>query len=223
MGRNVFVSYKYADDDVQPIGYGYSSTVRDYVTKLEEYLGANGHAYFGEHEGEDLSNLSEDQIYEHLKDKIFPTSVTIVLISPKMKEEGKYDKSQWIPWEIYYSLKEVTRSGYKSRRNGVIAVVLPDKNGSYSYALEQKYCCMTPCIKHHTDKLFTILKKNMFNRINGEKRICDQKDTVWSGECSYIPMVKWCDFVSNLDYMIERAEQIKENAESYNLHIDVNQ
>jgi len=223
MGRNVFVSYKYADDNVQPIGYCTSSTARNYVTKLEEYLGDNGHAYFGEREGDDLSNLTDDQIYEHLKDKIFPTSCTIVLISPNMKESGRLDKSQWIPWEIYYSLRETSREGYTSRRNGVLAVVLPDRNGSYNYALEKLHCCFNSCIKHHTDSLFTILRKNMFNKINGDKRVCENQDTVWSGDCSYIPMIKWSDFVTNLNYFIEKAESIKDNADSYRLHISVNQ
>lgn len=219
MGRNVFVSYKYADSNVLPIGGSATSTARDYVTKLEEYLGANGHAYYGEHEGEDLSDLTDDQIYEHLKDKIFPTSCTVVLISPNMKEHNRYDKSQWIPWEIYYSLREITREDKTSHRNGIIAVVLPDRNGSYSYALEDKHCCISSCVTYHTNNLFTILKKNMFNLKDGVKRTCANNDTIWYGEHSYIPMVKWCDFVSKLDYMIERAEKIKDNAEVYDLQL----
>lgn len=221
MGRNVFVSYKYADSNVAPIGHAYYSTARDYVNYLEDLLTSNDHAYYGEREGEDLSYLTEDQIYEKLKDRIFPTSCTIVLISPEMRDQGKKDRYQWIPWEIYYSLRETTRANYTSRRNGILAVVLPDRNGNYNYALEDKRCCFTPCIKHHTEKLFTILKENMFNRINGDKRICYQNDTVWNGECSYIPMVKWCDFATNVDYFIEKAESIKDNAEAYDLHISV--
>ena len=53
-----------------------------------------------------------------------------------MKEYGKYDKSQWIPWEIYYSLRETVRSDRKSHRNAILAVVLPDKQGNYEYALK---------------------------------------------------------------------------------------
>lgn len=222
MGRNVFVSYKYADSSVAPTSQPKHYTVRDYVTVLESLLSENDHAYYGEKDGENLSNLSEDQIYEKLKDRIFYTSCTIVLISPEMREQGKEDKDQWIPWEIYYSLRETTRENSTSRRNGFIAIVLPDKNGSYNYALENKYCCGTNCVLHHTDNLFTILRKNMFNKINGEKSYCYQNGTVWSGECSYIPMVKWCDFVENLDYFIEKAEARKDNAESYNLHVSVN-
>ena len=40
-----------------------------------------------------------------------------------MKEYGKYDKSQWIPWEICYSLRETVRGDWKSHRNAILAVV----------------------------------------------------------------------------------------------------
>lgn len=38
MGRKIFVSYKYADDDVENLKRNENSTVRDYVTKFEEKL-----------------------------------------------------------------------------------------------------------------------------------------------------------------------------------------
>ena len=221
MGRNVFVSYKYSDSSVAPTSNPKHNTARDYVTVLESFLSENDHAYFGEHDGEDLSGLTEDQIYEKLKDRIFYTSCTIVLISPNMREQDKEDKDQWIPWEVYYSLRETTRENTTSRRNGIIAVVLPDKNGNYDYALQSMYCCYQNCVRHLTDNLFTILKKNMFNRINGEKTFCSQNGTVWSGECSYIPMVKWRDFVKNMNYYIEKAEARKDEAASYDLYVSV--
>ena len=223
MGRNVFVSYKFADRNVAPLGYSYSSSVRDYVNQLEVILAENGHAYYGEHEDEDLSWWTDNQIYERLKNKIFPTSCTIVLISPNMREYGRKDRSQWIPWEIYYSLRETTRSDYTSRRNGILAVVLPDRNGSYEYAIQTGTCCSTPCTKLMTDNFFNILKYNMFNRKSGCDRICIHYGQVWDGEPSYIPMVKWSDFVSDVNSQIERVEKIRDKADEYNLHIDVDQ
>lgn len=59
MGRNVFVSYKYADSSVQQItNSGYETTVRDYVDVLSNILDQTDGFYFrGENDGEDLSNL----------------------------------------------------------------------------------------------------------------------------------------------------------------------
>ena len=96
-----------------------------------------------------MSDRSESYIWEHLKDKIYDSSVTIVLISPNMRERGKWQRSQWIPWEIAYSLRETQRSDYTSHNNAILAVILPDKNGSYNY--------------YRKDNLFPILKDNIDN------------------------------------------------------------
>lgn len=136
MARKVFVSYKYADSDVYRLSStSYYTTVRDYVTYFENRVSNNGVAYFkGEHDGENLSYLSEDGIWEKLKDKIYDSSVTVVFISPNMREAYKHDKQQWIPWEISFSLREQTRNGRVSHANSLLFVVLPDRNGSYLYA-----------------------------------------------------------------------------------------
>lgn len=41
--------------------------MRDYVDQLASYLDASDNVYKGERDGEDLSYLSEDQIWERLK------------------------------------------------------------------------------------------------------------------------------------------------------------
>lgn len=38
MGKKIFVSYKYGDDQVENLSYYENSTVRDYVTKFEDVL-----------------------------------------------------------------------------------------------------------------------------------------------------------------------------------------
>lgn len=152
MGRKIFVSYKYWDHDVYPVtSFGYHKPkVRDYVSWLEDkFRNRTEHYYKGESDNEDLSNRTDAYIWDKLKDKIFDSSLTIVLISPNMKEPYKWESSQWIPWEISYSLRLTPRSSYTSQRNAILAVVLPDHNNSYDY--------------YRNLRLFTILQTNISN------------------------------------------------------------
>lgn len=225
MTYNVFVSYKYADTAVRQI-WGHNPTkVRHYVDEIENLLAADDHIYYGEHDGEDLSDWTDEQIWEELKDRIYPTTCTIVLISPNMKDPNRYDKSQWIPWEISYSLRETTRGDRTSKRNAVLAVVLPDVNGNYDYVLTHNNCygCQSKCITYHRDWMFTILKENMFNRKNPDKTECQNLSTIWYGECSYIPFVTWDYFKNNVSKCIDRVEKIKDDVDNYELHLSVNQ
>lgn len=138
--NNVFVSYKYYDSDVKSLGNGIS-TVRDYVNCVERLFDKSEKVYYcGERDGDDQSDFSEDIIRRHLSDKIFYTTVTVVLISPNMYDRSRPENMQWIPWEISYSLKETRRESGKSHMNAVLAVVLPDRNGKYDYAVEQCGC-----------------------------------------------------------------------------------
>lgn len=223
MGKKIFVSYKYADDHVENLSICENSKVRDYVTKFEEALDPTDHIYKGESDGEDLSTLSEDTIWEKLKDRIYDSSITIVFISPKMKDWWTTEENQWIPWEVSYSLKEISRRNKNedpvtSRSNAMIAVVLPDETGSYAYYLEAKNCCDSGCTMHYTDKLFSIIRKNKFNLKNAPKKVCDSGSTIWySGRESYIEAVKWKDFIVNYATYINRAYERQDDIDSYDI------
>ena len=150
MGRKVFVSYKYRDNDVKELpGVSQPTWPCDYVEYIKNHVLAEDDVYKGENSDEDISNWSEDAIWNHLKSKIYDSTITIVLISPNMKEPGMWQRSQWIPWEISFSLRETTRNNRTSHRNAILAIVLPDKKGLYNYYDEAG--------------LFPILRQNITN------------------------------------------------------------
>ena len=224
MGKKIFVSYKYADARVQHLDHMpwyETTTVRHYVDVLQSKLNAEDHINKGEDDGEDLSDFADETIWSKLRNKIYDSSVTIVLISPVMKEIWKSEKDQWIPWEISYSLRETTRSDRTSRRNGMLAVVLPDENGSYNYAIERKNCCPTGCNYCHTNKLFWILRENMFNQYQKDRLDCSQGDVVYNGWPSYIHLVRWEDFIGSINYWVSKAEEIQNHKEDYDIKVNM--
>lgn len=226
MGHKIFVSYKYADSDVRRITNNWypTDTVRTYVDKLEEYISrVSEHIYKGETDGEDLSSLSEDAIWNKLKDRIYDSTLTIVIISKGMRNRYLRDRDQWIPWEISYSLKEVSRKNISgnmvtSSSNAMLAIILPDRNGSYEYFTYNKSCCSNPCRYLKTDFLFEIMRKNMFNIKSVDSKMCNDGSTVYFGDSSYISSVKWDDFIKEPETYIDKAYDIQSKIEKYNVY-----
>lgn len=227
MGRNVFVSYKYSDSLVQDldlyesVGFGVYrfnrkivTTARHYVDKLAEKLEKEDHIYKGEADDESMESLEDSTIGSKLGDKIFYSSVTIVLISKGMKNLSLPEKDQWIPWEISYSLKQQDRQGQKSKTNGVIAVVLPDEYGRYEYFITHDSECN--CRMLNTGILFEILRVNMFNVKNPNRSVCNGK-WIYNGDYSYIDSVKWEDFINSPSTFIDKAIEIRDRKEEYEL------
>ncbi len=224
MGKKVFVSYKYADNKVRPVDRGSllanltPTTARDYVNILQSAITDGVHTYKGEEDGNDLSEFSDDTIETELKRKIQDSSVTIVLVSKGMK--GYEDEAdQWIPWEISYSLKEIAAADRTSRPNGLLAVILPDENGSYSYYLDECSHCDTRT--HKTNTLFEVLRNNMFNLKNSETYASTcfmQHGQVYSGmDHSYAYQVKWDDFMADHELYIDHAATLRDNIENYDI------
>lgn len=228
MGYKIFVSYKFNDATVYPLKSYYeelnhSTTARSYVDELEKLFDKSNDIYKGESDGEDLSYLSEDEIWERLKDRIFDSSVTIVLISLNMKVPYVTESSQWIPWEISFSLKETTRNDKTSHSNAILGIILPDKNNEYFYMKNfcGNYYCNTHCIEYNSQKLFSIINKNLWNKLNPQKVMCDRFGSASVGDCSYITMATWDEFNQKPFVYINEAVRRKENIVDYNICKDV--
>jgi hypothetical protein len=73
MARNVFVSYKYADENVQHLFGHFPTKARHYVDEIEKLLAAEDHIFFGEHDGEDLSDCVyfTPKVYQYFNPKVY--------------------------------------------------------------------------------------------------------------------------------------------------------
>lgn len=87
MAHKTFISYKYSE-------------ARDLRDKIIAAMGDDAIYYNGENGfSPNKSDDSDNVIWNYLKDMIWPTTVTIVILSPNMK------LSSWIPDEIAYPCK----------------------------------------------------------------------------------------------------------------------
>ena len=194
MRKKIFISYKYADslvDKLPNVPFFEETTVRNYVDEIQEMIDEGDHINKGENDDEDMSSLADSTIGSKLGDKIFDSTVTLILISKGMKT-NEPEKEQWIPWEVSYSLREQSRQEQNSKTNAILALVLPDENGSYEYFITHNTECGSRTL--NTSILFDILKSNMFNIKNPDTSECNGK-TLYNGYSSYIHSVKWSEFL----------------------------
>jgi hypothetical protein len=216
----VFVSYKYDDGNVAPLPLLTDTKVRDYVDVLQKKLESTHHINKGENDGEDLSSFKDETIASKLRDKIYDSSITVVMVSAGMVDDSLPEDDQWIPWEISYSLKEVTRSDRTSRTNGMLAVILPDAQGCYGHFVSVN-SCPGGCSSWHKDSKFDIIGRNMFNRKVPnfiQCPHCSPAKIIHSNvDHSFIHPVLWSDFISNTDVCLGVAERIRQNIGDYNL------
>lgn len=227
MSNKIFVSYKYYDVNVyqnpdldkipnpSPFVYDEKVTPRSYLNYLSRVLSDYAVEKW-EKDDEDLSEFKEETIASKLKDKIYDSTITIVLISPKMNDFYKNESDQWIPWEVSYSLKEITRNGRTSKTNAMIAVVLPDLQNRYDYCIEETTCCTS--LKFSS--FFSIIGNNFFNKKNADSYECSEcGGTHFRGlDSHYFVYAKWNEFIVNPKQYINEALMHQNNISEYNLH-----
>lgn len=178
MAHKTFISYKYSE----------AQSLRDNIIKV---LGDDAKYYQGEtSDSLDLTDTSTENIKKNLKDMMFDTSVTIVIISPKMKE------SNWIDWEIEYCLKKISRKDRTSQRNGVVGVIMKS-NGGYDW-FKQIQTNSDGCRvrTYKTEKVFDIINNNRFNQ-HPQQYSCNICKCIDALTGSYIAFVEEDDFLKN--------------------------
>ncbi len=199
MARETFIAYKYSE----------AQGLRDEIIKK---LGDDASYYQGETaDSPDLTDTTVENIKENLKDMIFGTSVSIVIVSPSIK------KSKWVDWEIEYSLKEYKRGNTTSRTNGIVGVVMK-VNGSYDWLLSS-YQNPDGCTNRSIDNslLYDIITSNRFNLTTDNKYSCPTCKTYDQLNGSYISLIEQDRFLNSPKHFIENAYEKSQNINNYNL------
>lgn len=197
MAKKTFISYKFSE-------------AQDTRDKIIEALGEDAEFYMGEtSDSLDLSDEKAEAIKEVLKDMIHGTSVTMVVVSPEMLQ------SNWIDWEIKYSLRETTRKDKTSRRNGVVGIIQKIDDG-YDWLTSQNHCDHNGKKNsyHDNSKMHTVIHANRFNQKPVEY-ICDSCKTVDRLLGSYISLVPEDDFLEDPSKYIDNAWDKSQNLDGY--------
>lgn len=199
MARKTFISYKHSE----------SQDLRDKIIKSP---GEDASYYQGETvDSPDLTDTSTENIKENLKDMMYNTSVTIVIISPNVKQ------SKWIDQELEYCLKRISRKNRKSQTNGIVAVI-QKVNGGYSWFktsnIQSDGCRST---SYSTTLVYDIINKNRFNQ-NPKQYFCETCKIVLEATASYISYVDEETFLNDPETHIENAfDKSEVSDENYDL------
>lgn len=199
MAHKTFISYKFSE----------AQNLRDDII---EALGEDATYYKGEtSDSPDLTDTSTENIKSKLKDMMYDTSVTIVIISPNIKQ------SKWIDWEIEYCLKNITRKNRTSHTNGVVGVIMK-YNGGYNWfkkTSNQDDGCSSS--SYEDSKVYNIINNNRSNQ-NPKVYSCDICKTIDALKGSYIAYVEEETFLANPEKYIDNAYEKSENdAKGYDI------
>lgn len=188
MAHKTFIAYKYSE----------ARGLRDDIL---EVLGDDAQFYMGEtSDSPDLTDTTTENIKRNLRDMIYSTSVTIVIVSPNMQ------RSKWIDWEIEYYLKEIARHDRVSRANGIVGVVAKS-GGDYDW-LVSRHKGNDGCTYRvfEEGKLYDIINANRFN-CSDPSYTCSTCHTVDRLSGSYISLINQDTFLAEPDKYIENAAE----------------
>lgn len=193
MAHKTFISYKYSEarglrDKI------INALPRDYA---QYYMGETS-------DSPDMGDEKTERIKTYLKNMMWGTSVTVVIISPNMKQ------SKWIDWEIEYTLKHITRKERTSHINGLVGVIMK-VNGGYDWFINHlTNCHNSPVVNYRNNYLYDIISKNHFNS-NPPQWHCEQCKTYDWLNGSYMEYVEEESFLANPQYYIDNAYNKSEN------------
>lgn len=198
MAHKTFISYKYSE----------ACGLRDRIINA---LGDDAIYYRGEtSDSPDLTDYTTETIKTNLKQMIFDTSVTIVVVSPHMKE------SEWIDWEIEYSLRNYSHDGTTSRTNGLVGVIMKYAGG-YDWIKT-----MTVQPDGHTSTsfngvyLYDIINENRCNQ-EPKEYFCEKCGTIDWLTGSYMSLIDEDDFLSDPSRFIDNAYDKSQKVWNYNI------
>lgn len=199
MAHKTFISYKYSE----------AQGLRD---RIIESLGEDATYYRGEtSDSPDLTDTSTANIKKNLCDMMFDTSVTIVIISPHMKE------SRWIDWEIEYCLRKYSRKNRTSHTNGIVGVIMK-VDGSYDwfkYQIKNEDGCTVS--RYREELVYPIINNNRFNQ-DPVIYSCDKCQCVDYLYGSYIAFVEEEKFLkSPHDFINNAYDKSEKDAEGYKI------
>lgn len=199
MAHKTFISYKYSE-------------ARELRDRIIDALGDDSTYYKGEDGfSDDMSSLKAETIKKRLSDMIYDTTVTIVVISPHMKQ------SNWIDWEIEYSLKAISRDGVTSRSNGIVGVLM-EVDGSCDW-IRNTHHNEDGCVSssYNENYLYDIISSNRFNQ-DPKVYACTKCQTVDALTGSYVAFVKESDFMNDPNIYVDNAFDKSQNTSNYILN-----
>lgn len=199
MARKTFISYKYSE-------------ARDVRDTIIDALGDDATYYNGETaDSPDLTDTTVENIKKKLTDMMHGTSVTIVVVSPNLKD------SKWIDWEIEYSLKEITRVDSTSRTNGIVGVI-KKVSGGYNWLISTSTKddgCSVRTID--SNKLYKIMNENRYNLKGDNRYACKHCKTYDQLKGSYISLIKEDDFLENPQKYIDNSYNKCQSLDNYEI------